>query len=337
MCGIFKPGIVGKDRRDVAANPIEAGDDFVFEPARRHQLHADADAEERPAAAAHRLFQRLDHAGNGVEPAPAIGEGADAGQNDVLGARDVLRAPGHLDFAREARFARGALERLVGRVQIARAVVDDRDAHVSGPPPGTAREPAAAPKTAGRGEVAGRARGAGAANARSKKPSSAVDELAAQTTSASGPPAARQRGALQGAALEAEIERAQGIEPDGRVRAEDALGEGEADERGAQGPERERAPQPMGEEPDRPEHERRRAEAELQEFRALERRRVAVAGRTMHRIDRHSLMAARSGRPPLPLSYSAPLVEGTRAACLGSIASAAPSARATPLKQDSAI
>ena len=32
------------------------------------------------------LVQRLDHAGHGVEPAPAIGEGADARQHDPLGA-----------------------------------------------------------------------------------------------------------------------------------------------------------------------------------------------------------------------------------------------------------
>ena len=34
--------------------------------------------------------ERLDHAGNGVEAAPAIGEGADARQHDMLGARDVV-------------------------------------------------------------------------------------------------------------------------------------------------------------------------------------------------------------------------------------------------------
>ena len=35
--------------------------------------------------------ERLHHAGHGVEAAAAIGEGADAGQHDVLGARDVVR------------------------------------------------------------------------------------------------------------------------------------------------------------------------------------------------------------------------------------------------------
>jgi hypothetical protein len=49
----------------------------------------------------------------------------------------------------------------------------------------------------------------------------------------------------------------------------------------------------MGEEPERPEDKSRPAEAELQEFRAFERRRVGLAARTMHRINRHSPMAAR--------------------------------------------
>ena len=39
---------------------------------------------------AHRLLERSDHAGNGVEPATAIGESADAGQHDMLGAGDRL-------------------------------------------------------------------------------------------------------------------------------------------------------------------------------------------------------------------------------------------------------
>ena len=138
MCGIFESGRFG-NRSDVAADPIEAGDDLVLEPARRHQLHADADAEERPAAAAHRVLERLHHAGHGVEAAATIGEGADAGQHDVLGARDVVRVARHFDDAVEPRFARGALERLVGGMKIARAVIDDRDAHFSRPPPGTGR------------------------------------------------------------------------------------------------------------------------------------------------------------------------------------------------------
>ncbi len=54
-----------------------------FQPACRHQLHADADAEERLANLP-TFLQRLDHAGHSDQPAPAIGEGADARQHDAL-------------------------------------------------------------------------------------------------------------------------------------------------------------------------------------------------------------------------------------------------------------
>ncbi len=85
------------------------------------------------------LLERLDHAGDRVEPASAIGEGADARQHDMVGARDVLGSRGDHDLAREPGLARGALEGLAGGVQIARAVIDDGDAHLSLPPPGTGR------------------------------------------------------------------------------------------------------------------------------------------------------------------------------------------------------
>ena len=67
------------------------------------QLHADADAEERPALAAHRLLQRLDHARHRVEPAPAVGEGADARQHDAVGAAHRVGIAGDHDRLRRAR------------------------------------------------------------------------------------------------------------------------------------------------------------------------------------------------------------------------------------------
>ena len=51
MCGNLQRRVGRPDRRDVAGNPVEPGDDLVFEAARRHQLHADANAEERPRRA----------------------------------------------------------------------------------------------------------------------------------------------------------------------------------------------------------------------------------------------------------------------------------------------
>ena len=46
-----------------AIQPKPSGD-IMFEPAGRHELHADADAEERLAAGDDLLLQRLAHAGN---------------------------------------------------------------------------------------------------------------------------------------------------------------------------------------------------------------------------------------------------------------------------------
>ena len=177
------------DRRDVAADPVEAGDRLVFEPARRHQLHADADAEERPSTLAHRVFQRVDHAGDSVEAAATIGEGADAGQHDVIGAGDEVGVAGHLDDAIEPRFARRALERLVGGVQVTRAVIDDGDGHRD--PPASGNRPmtgGGAPGGPLRDGGAGGRGGSGAVAARAKKARSAVNRSAAQRMSASGRP-----------------------------------------------------------------------------------------------------------------------------------------------------
>ena len=63
----------------------------MLEPARRHELRADADAEKRPASLAHSFVQRFDHAGDAVKPTPAVGERADARQDDVLGRKHFLR------------------------------------------------------------------------------------------------------------------------------------------------------------------------------------------------------------------------------------------------------
>src|SRR5205085_10534601 len=51
--------ITRRDAVDLAANPAKAFDHLIFAPALGHQLHADTDAEERPAFFTHRLVQRL--------------------------------------------------------------------------------------------------------------------------------------------------------------------------------------------------------------------------------------------------------------------------------------
>ena len=133
MCGIFRAGSAGAILSTSPAIQPRPFGDLVLEPALGHQLHADADAEERTAALAHAFVERLDHAVDGVETAPAIGKGADAGKHDAVGARDRLGAAGDHDRLRVAGFARRALERLGGRMQIARPVVDDRNGHRCAP------------------------------------------------------------------------------------------------------------------------------------------------------------------------------------------------------------
>ena len=128
----FQRRIGRRDLVDLAADPAEPVGHHIFAAALGHELHADADAEERPALAAHRLLQRLDHARHRIEPAPAIGEGADARQHDAVGARAPRpdrASPRSADRARSrARRARS----LRRRMQIARTVIDDGDAHARG-------------------------------------------------------------------------------------------------------------------------------------------------------------------------------------------------------------
>ena len=86
-----------------------------------------------------RLVDRLDHAGDRVEVAPAIGEGAVAGQDDAVGA--ARRRPDRLvtmTVSPEPAGRDGVLERLARRVEIAGAVVDDGDGHDA--PPGRREE-----------------------------------------------------------------------------------------------------------------------------------------------------------------------------------------------------
>jgi hypothetical protein len=125
----FQAGIGRFDRDDIAGNPVESLRHLMFEPARRHELHADADTEKRLPLFDDGFVERLDHAADRVKAAPAIGERADAGQHDALGLANVLGIAGQAYFGADAAFARGALQRLLRGVQIARPIVNDRDTH----------------------------------------------------------------------------------------------------------------------------------------------------------------------------------------------------------------
>ena len=107
--------------------------------ARGHQLHADADAEERPRLVAHGFGHRLDHAVERVQPLAAIGEGADAGQHHAIGAEHHFGVTRDHDLFRILHAPRRALERFCGGVQIAGAVIDDGNAQRD--PPGCGNKP----------------------------------------------------------------------------------------------------------------------------------------------------------------------------------------------------
>ena len=98
----------------------------MFEASRRHQLHADANAEKRPAIVDHGLDQRRVHAGNGREPLAAIREGSNPRQYDAFGAPHDVGIVGHENVAADiARLARRAFEGFHGGVEIAGAVIDN--------------------------------------------------------------------------------------------------------------------------------------------------------------------------------------------------------------------
>src|SRR5204863_8508901 len=71
---------------------------------------------------------------NAHQPASSIGERTDAGVNDVVSGGNGLRRARHIDLNTNYILSGRALERLGGRAQIARAVIDNRDDHVRLPP-----------------------------------------------------------------------------------------------------------------------------------------------------------------------------------------------------------
>src|SRR5215208_622704 len=132
----FQVGIVRCDAADVARDPAQSFRDFVFTAALRHQLHADADAKERPAIAAHAVIECIYHTRNSVEAAPAIRKRADAGQHHAVGARHLIGIAGHHNGLIMTDVVRRALERLGGGMQIPGAVIDNRHTHRGAPASG---------------------------------------------------------------------------------------------------------------------------------------------------------------------------------------------------------
>ncbi len=129
--GNLEPRIRRRHFDNITLDPSKSVAHGFFQPAGGHELHADADAEEGVGLFFDGFDECLMHAGNGIQTRPAIGIGADTGQDDAVRRGDVIGLVGQIDGCVDTGFTRGALESFGGRAQIARAVVDDRDTHVS--------------------------------------------------------------------------------------------------------------------------------------------------------------------------------------------------------------
>ena len=104
----------------------------MLEPPLRHELHADADAEERRPAV-HRMGDRLAHSRNRAKPRGAIGEGPLAGQHDPVRRRNLPRLAGDAHLGRNALLGGRPLQRPRRRGKVPAAVIDHRDLHASRP------------------------------------------------------------------------------------------------------------------------------------------------------------------------------------------------------------
>jgi hypothetical protein len=97
----FQLTIIGAERDNLTRDPAKAIGIAMLTPDRRHQLHTDANAQKWNAALVGAFFQHLNHASRCVQTPAAIGEGADAGQDDTVGfAHDLSIAADNDLFAR---------------------------------------------------------------------------------------------------------------------------------------------------------------------------------------------------------------------------------------------
>ena len=83
----FDRRVGGFNQAHSAFDPAEPCVTAMFFACLGHQLHADANAQKGLGAGAGRFIQGVDHAGNGGQRTHAMGERADAGQDDPVGAR----------------------------------------------------------------------------------------------------------------------------------------------------------------------------------------------------------------------------------------------------------
>src|SRR5262245_26314837 len=315
--------IARHDAVDLAGDPAEAGRDFIFAAALCHQLHADADAEKRPAVAAHGFLQRLDHPVDRIQAAATIREGADARQDHAVGATHRVGIARHHDRLVAAGLAHRPLERLGGRVQVAGAVVHDGDAHARAP--GWGNSPSTSPggcAVRGGGTAPGGGGGADAAPApiqASKKRRSARLRSSATTTPRFFQPLAssstRRSDAASNPSRMATNSPISAAEPADAPSAPASSNASAANGQAITRPSR----KPRNENPTR---------TNLMRTGSLALPRRPGGGSCTVKT---AMCFTPKDQPP-----STPLVEGTSPAARGSMAMAVRSARARPLKHDSA-
>src|SRR5690606_1305444 len=95
----------------------------------RHQLHADADAENRPALRNDRIPRGIDHTINGGKTLAAGAKCPDPRQHDPVRRHDVLGAACHHDGSIPIALPARPLECLGGGAKVSRSVVNDRCLH----------------------------------------------------------------------------------------------------------------------------------------------------------------------------------------------------------------
>src|SRR3546814_4727716 len=93
--GNLQPLVGGLKTHDIAADPAKALVDPMFLPAVGHKLHADANAEERPALADHGLLKRVFHARKRAQRRRALAERAHSGKDDAVCGSHLFRSEEH--------------------------------------------------------------------------------------------------------------------------------------------------------------------------------------------------------------------------------------------------
>ena len=117
---------------NVATHPAEALGHFVLQATRRHQLHTDANAQERLADLGF-MQNRLLQSRHRPQPAGAIGERALARQHNPVSRRHRGRIGGDGDVRRQPQAGSRQLKRPCRRGQVAAAVIDHDDFHTGNP------------------------------------------------------------------------------------------------------------------------------------------------------------------------------------------------------------